>query len=434
MFILYDVIFILFAIGVLPAYIFKRKFHQGFLMRLGIFSDEQRKHLAGKRPIWLHAVSVGEALASKALLEELHKAYPDTQMVISTVTPTGNKIARKIAQEKDFVFYLPFDVSFIVKKVVRLINPRLVIIAETEIWPNVIRCLYKRAIPIITVNARISDGSFKGYRLIKFLIKPVMNTINAFCVQTETDANRLVALGVIDEKIKITGNMKFDTSALRASDPAIREEEYRKKLGLGERERLLVAGSTHPGEEEIILEVYKKLLNEFSDLKLLIAPRHPERAKELAQLVLSCNLDAVFISKLRGTIEEGRGTKVFILDTIGQLKDFYAASDIVFIGGSLIKKGGQNILEPAALAKPIVCGAYMFNFRDITALFLKNHACIMAHNKEELFKNIADLLRNPKERDALGARAKALIAQNQGATMRNMEYIKKLMPRGRKNA
>ena len=431
MFIFYDLIFVLFAVCVLPTYIFKRKFHQGFLMRLGIFSDEQRKRLADRRPIWLHAVSVGEVLASKALLEELHKAYPDTQIVISTVTPTGNKIAKKIAKEKDSVFYLPFDISFIVKKVVRLINPSLVIIAETEIWPNLIRRLKKRNIPIITVNARISDGSFKGYRFIKFLIKPVMNKITAFCVQTETDANRLFALGVLKEKIKITGNMKFDNAdypALR--DPAMRDAEYRKKLGFGEREKLLVAGSTHAGEEEIILDGYKKLLHEFSDLRLLIAPRHPERAKEVEKLALNYGFQSLFISHIgRSTSNTGRPT-VFLLDTIGQLKDFYAASDIVFIGGSLIKKGGQNILEPAALARPIVCGPHMFNFRDIIVLFLKNEACIMAHNKEEFLKKIADLLRNPKEMAALGARAKGLIAQNQGATMRNMEYIKKLMPNG----
>ncbi|HAH20077.1 MAG: hypothetical protein A2Y00_09090 [Omnitrophica WOR_2 bacterium GWF2_43_52] len=428
MFIFYDLIFILFALCYLPLYIVKRKFHQGFLMRLGFFSDEQKKRLAQAQPIWLHAVSVGEVLASKALLEELHEAYPAKQIVISTVTSTGNKVAQRIAQENDLVFYLPFDISFIVKKTVALINPSLVIIAETEIWPNFIRCLKKRNIPIITVNARISDGSFKGYRLIQFLIKPVMNRITAFCVQTETDSKRLAALGVAGEKIHITGNMKFDTADCADKEKIDTADyaEYRKKLGLGEKEKLFVAGSTHPGEEEIVLGVYKKLLKEFPDLRLLLAPRHPERAKEVENLVFKSNLNPVFISALSRPSSLVHRPSVFILDTIGQLKVFYAASDIVFVGGSLIKKGGQNILEPAALAKPIVCGPNMFNFRDIIALFLKDEACIMIHNEEELFENIADLLRNPKKMAALGARAKGLIAQNQGATMRNMEYI--IMP------
>lgn len=418
-------------------------------MRLGIFSDEQKKRLAGTRPIWLHAVSVGEVLASKKLLDELHRVYPNKQIVISTVTSTGNKIARRIAQEKDFAFYLPFDISFIVTKVVKLINPSLVIIAETEIWPNLIRRLKKYNIPIITVNARISDGSFKGYRFIKFLIKPVMNMITAFCVQTETDCRRLAALGVAKEKIKITGNMKFDNAKPQITEPQSTQingknkladyAEKRLKLGLQKCDVLWVAGSTHPGEEGIILRVYKKLLAEFPNLKLLIAPRHPERAKEVEKVVDNCGLNHVLVSGLAGepvsqlypqTRRPADSHTVFILDTIGQLKDFYAVSDIVFVGGSLIKKGGQNILEPAAFAKPIVVGPYMFNFRDIMALFLKNEACVMIKNEEELLSDITDLLRDPKKMGALGVRAQELIARNQGATMRNMEYIKGLMPSG----
>ena len=397
-------------------------------MRLGIFSDEQKKRIVRGQPIWLHAVSVGEVLASKALLEELHKAYPNKQIVISTVTPTGNNIAQRIAQEKDFVFYLPFDISFIVKKVVALINPSLVIIAETEIWPNLIRRLKKRNIPVITVNARISDGSFKGYRLIKFLIKPVMNKIAAFCVQAETDANRLFELGVAKEKIKITGNMKFDTSTTRTIDSADSADTRKRILALEEKDTLWVAGSTHPGEEEIILRVYKKLLGEFPNLKLLIAPRHPERAKEIGSLLLKNNLNPLFISALPRPSSLVPRPSVFILDTIGQLRGFYAISDIVFVGGSLIKKGGQNILEPAAFAKPIVCGPHMFNFRDIAALFLKNEACITVKNEEELLSFITDLLRNPSKMSTLGKRAQELIATQQGATEKNIEYIKKLLP------
>ena len=207
MFILYDIIFILvFLFWYLPEYLFKGKFHSGFLMRLGIFPRQIRQRLAGKQTIWLHAVSVGEVLAARELLEGLRKEYPQRQIVISTVTPTGNAVARKIAAPQDLVIYLPLDISFIAAAVVRRINPLLVIIAETELWPNLIGVLNRRKVPIITVNARISDGSFRGYGLIRFLIRPVLNKISFFCLQSETDARRLSALGASPEKLRVTGN------------------------------------------------------------------------------------------------------------------------------------------------------------------------------------------------------------------------------------
>src|SRR3989338_362590 len=370
MFILYDLIFIIFALSYLPVYLLRRKFHSGFLMRLGIFPEKLRKEFYGKRPIWLHAVSVGEALASRSLLEHLHREYPKKQILISTVTPTGNRIARSLAVENDAVIYLPLDISFIVKHVLSFIEPSLFIIAETEIWPNLVCSLRKRNVPIIVVNARISDGSYKGYRLIKFCLARILRKINLFCVQAEADCLRLLSLGVEKEKIKLTGNMKFDNTDY--TDLKADYTDCRLKLTLKDNEKLLVAGSTHSGEEEIILKVYKGLSAEFPDLRLLLAPRHPERSKEIEKLVLNYGFNAVFISGLPPPrVPAGQPAAVFILDTIGQLISFYAIADIVFVGGSLIKKGGHNILEPAVFAKPILLGPWTFNFRDITSLFLK---------------------------------------------------------------
>ena len=436
MFIFYDIIFILvFLFWYLPEYLFKGKFHFGFWMRLGIFPRQISQRLAGQRAvvglpiaqatgqraIWLHAVSVGEVLASQKLLSGLRKEYPDSQIVISTVTPTGNAVARKIAGPQDIVIYLPLDISFIAAAVACRINPYLVIIAETELWPNLIGVLNKRGIPIIIVNARISDGSFRGYGLIRFLIRPVLNKISLFCLQTETDAQRLAALGAIPEKLRVTGNMKFDASTPLTIDNA----DYRKKLGLKEEDKLLTAGSTHPGEEEIILRVYKGLLNDFPGLKLLIAPRHPDRAKEIGRLALNYGFDSIFISKLQPLTIDHRLSTVFILDTIGQLVSFYAVSDIVFVGKSLVNKGGQNILEPAFFAKPILFGPHMFNFREITALYLANQAAVMVKDEEELSRKIRFFLANPLEADRLGRAGKELLSLNQGATERNLEAIKK---------
>jgi len=419
MWILYDFIFLIITLVHLPVYLLRRKIHPGFQMRLGILPSGLKLN----KPIWIHAVSVGEAMAVKNLVRELRITYPDKRFFISTVTPTGNKIAKGIAKETDFVAYFPLDLSFVVRRVVDKINPSLFIIMETEIWPNLISCLYRKKIPIVLVNGRLSDRSFKGYRCIKFLLKPLLNKINLFCVQTKTDAQRLMRLGGLENKIKITGNMKFDLK-----DCADLKKDYidcKLKLGLKSDEKLFVASSTHPGEEGIILGVYKELLREFPDLRLLIAPRHPERATEIVNLIKKFDFESKRISVLldKRTNEQTNKRTIFILDTIGQLLSFYAIADIVFVGGSLIKKGGHNILEPASLGKPVIFGPYMFNFRDIAGLFLENKACVLAHNREELFLNIKDLLRNPGKSTELSQRAKAIILQNQGATTRNLECI-----------
>lgn len=436
MFIIYDLIFLFIAIIYLPIYLFRRKFHRGFLSRLGFLA----KDLALSSPVWIHAVSVGEAMAIRGLVEELRPIYPDKKFVISTVTPTGNKIARTIAKEGDFVTYLPLDLSFIVRVVLDRISPSLFIIAETEIWPNLISCLYKKKIPIAVVNGRISDASFRGYLAIKFLVKPVFKKIALFCVQTARDGERLMRLGVWEDKIKITGNMKFDNADLRGSN-ADGADKYKSILGLSKEEKLLVAGSTHPGEEEIILNVYRGLLAELPYLRLLIAPRHPERAAEIEKLVKVRGFNAVRISKLNdstpaspaGRIQRfnaclpaRQDSTIFILDTIGQLLSFYALADIVFVGGSLVRKGGHNILEPASFAKPILFGPHMFNFRDIADLFLASKAAILVHNQEELKTNIKYLLNNNSRISELGRQARELIRQNQGATRRNAEYIRTL--------
>ncbi|MFA5145394.1 MAG: 3-deoxy-D-manno-octulosonic acid transferase [Candidatus Omnitrophota bacterium] len=427
MFIIYDLIFLALLLVYLPVYLLKGKFHKDFWERLGFLP----KGLNAKGSIWVHAVSVGEVMAIRGLIEELRKIYPDKKFIISTVTVTGNKIARGIAKEGDFVTYLPLDLSFIVRRVIERARPALFIIAETEIWPSLITCLYKRNIPIITVNGRVSDASFRGYLSIKFLLKPILNKISLFCVQSERDAGRLTRLGVPEEKIRVTGNMKFDTQDY--PDGAQANADYRLKLGLAPEDKLLVAGSTHDGEEEEVLEVYKGLQKSFPHLKLLIAPRHPERSKAVAQVISKFGFRSAFISSSPLTCSTCITDPVFVLDEVGKLVSFYAASDIVFVGGSLIKKGGHNILEPASLSKPILFGPHMFNFRDIADLFLNNRAAIAVRDKAGLEESMAGLLNDPLRAAELGKRARQLITQNRGATKRNAEYIKAVysLPCGR---
>ncbi len=426
MFILYNIIFFIVSIIYLPIYLLRRKFHSGFWQRLGFLP----KDLELNRPIWIHAVSVGEVMAIRELVDGLRLTYPNKNLVISTVTATGNKIAKNITKERDFVIYLPLDFSFIIRKVIDKINPSLFIIAETEIWPNLISYLYKKNIPVIVLNGRISDKSFKGYLIIKFLLKSLLNKISMFCVQTNRDCQRLIALGVLSTKIKVTGNMKFDTTDY--TDKKIMDyTDYRQKLGLVSDNRLLVAGSTHPGEEKIILNIYKELLIKISSLRLLIAPRHPERSKEIEKIAIKYGFNPQRISQLTiPSAAEGQANKgqtIFILDTIGQLMNYYAIADIVFVGGSLVKKGGHNILEPAVLGKPILFGPDMFNFSDIADLFIAAKAALLVYNQEELKVKIKELLIDKTLALNLGQKAKELISKNRGSTERNINLIKGML-------
>ena len=420
MFIIYDLIFLVFMLAYLPVYLLRGKFHRGFSRRLGILPPD----LKLDRPIWVHAVSVGEAISLKALVSELRKAYPQKKLVISTITATGNKVARVLVKPGDFLTYLPLDFSFITGPVLKRVNPCLFIIAETEIWPNLISSLYKQKIPVVTVNGRISDSSYAGYRLIKLFIRPILNRVTRFCVQSATDALRLEELGVDKEKIHTTGNVKFDMNL--AVLAGLNPPDYRRKLWLGLEDKLLVCGSTHAGEEEQLIKVYKELLLNFPKLKLLIAPRHPERSKDTAEAVAKNGFMPIFISGISAACPTCVSAPVFILDVIGELLNFYASADIVFVGGSLVKTGGHNILEPAGLKKPVIFGPYMFNFRDITEMFLQNKAGIMVRDSAQLKVKIRDLLENSLLAKGLGERAYELISKNSGATMRDIGIIKGL--------
>lgn len=421
MWIFYDFIFLVFAIIYLPIYLCKRKFHRGFGMRLGILP----KNLALNRPVWIHAVSVGEMMAAKNLIQGLRAGYPGRQFFITTVTPTGNKIAAGTAGSSDCVSYLPLDLSFIVASVIERVKPSLFILMETEIWPNLITQLYKKGIPVILLNGRISDHSFRGYGLIKFLLRPLLKKISLFCVQTKVDAERFIRLGASEERIKISGNMKFDIADYGPGPTDILGD--RLKLGLQDKEKLLIAASTHPGEEEIILDAYKRLSANSHCLRLLFAPRHPERAKEIEKVVSKLGFTAVFISVLSVQGCDEAKSPVFILDSIGQLMRYYSIADIVFVGGSLVRKGGHNILEPASLGRPVLFGPHMFNFRDISGLFLENNAAIMVCDPSELAGKLMALLNDFSQAQDLGRRAKALVLENRGATQRNLGFLQRYL-------
>lgn len=413
-------IFFAFSLIYLPYLFIRRKYHRGYVQRLGVFPEDFYAGIKNKKAIWIHAVSVGEVNASRLLWEKLRNKYTEYKIVLSTTTRTGNLLAKKFALPGDSVIYSPLDLSFVVRKFLLVIKPSLLIILETEIWPNLILKSSRFKIPVVLVNARVSDKAFKRYRLVKFFLKPVLRRISLVLAQSDKDKDRFINLGVNQEKVLVTGNMKFDYVDIKDVDC----KKLKRELGLKDKEKLITAGSTHKGEEEIILEAYKELLPQYPDLRLIIAPRHPERTAEVVKLIIKFGFMSIKISSIVKDLPDTEGkVQIFILDTVGQLKDFYAIADIVFVGGSLVKKGGHNIIEPAIFSRPIVSGKHFFNFSDVFKAFQEKNAIIICGNKEELKNCLIELLNKPEEREKLGMRAHEVVLGERGATERNLNWL-----------
>ncbi|MDP8260440.1 MAG: 3-deoxy-D-manno-octulosonic acid transferase [Candidatus Gygaella obscura] len=411
MYILYDLFFLGVFIFGLVYYFLKAKFHRDILLRIKLFKME---FLSGS--IWIHAVSVGEAKIAKVLYFMIKDKFPEKTVVISTVTRTGNKIVKSFISGSDKLIYFPLDFSFIVKSFIKTINPNVFISIETEIWPNLFYFLNKNNTPIIILNGRISPASFMRYKVVRGLFKNVLKKVSLFCMQTQTDADRIVSLGADSEKVIKTGSIKFDI--------AIKEDIYFKNsLGINEDELVFLAGSTHPGEELIIFNVFKNIKRQFPNLKLVLAPRHTERVETIEALLRNMDLSFIRFSAVSGKMNED----IIIVDIMGKLAQIYAAADVVFVGGSLIKKGGQNILEPAFFAKPIIFGPFMFNFSQISELFIKENAAKMVFNQEELYETVKELLEDNKKRFSLGLKAKEILDRNKGALQDTFSKIEKFL-------
>ena len=422
--VLYNLAFIIFGIVYIPYLIVTKRYRYGLGNKLGFLSERIKSISSRGKVIWIHAVSIGETKAASILAPLLRKEFPSHTLLFSTVTHTGNKVARTIATGDEEVFYLPFDLSFIADKVVGTIKPELFLCLETELWPNLISSLHRANAKIVLTNGRISNKSYSGYQKIKFVIRKVLSKFSLILMQSERDAEKILSLGAPKDKVSVVGNLKFDLSL---SETFSKRREIREKLKIDDREILLIAGSTHKGEEEQILDCYLKLKKEYGNLRLLIAPRHIERAQEVERLLARCGLKPRRFSQIGPSDERLAASDIFILDTIGNLRTIYSASDIVFVGGSLVKKGGQNPIEPASLAKPIIFGKFTSNFQDVVKSFLEDSAAIQVENKEELESAIKSLIVNPKERKKLGLEAKETVSRNSGSSQRTVSLIRKII-------
>ncbi len=417
MWLLFDLIFLIYALLYLPVLFFSGKWHAGFRERLGFLPSETLSRLTAKENIWIHAVSVGEVIAIDGLIQKFRAAYPRRQIVLSVTTMTGHSLARRKYSKDVLIIWSPLDLSWIVRRFVKAIRPDIYIAAETELWPNLFRCLVIENIPAVVINGRISDEAYPRYRLVGWLLRGTLKGIRLFCMQSPQDAERIVALGAQKSSVKMVGNVKFDNvPGSKMTDP--------REFGFDPARAVLVGGSTHPGEEEILLDIFQSLRPKYPMLRLALAPRHPERAASIAKAVEKCGLKPIFFSSNKSLFS---ADCVLIVDTIGHLLNLYSVATVVFVGKSLLVKGGHNIIEPAVFGKPIVIGPHMQNFRDIAQAFKSEKAVIQVEDVLALKRAIIELLENANLRQDLGTKALGVIRKHQGATQRTMEQIQAIL-------
>ncbi|NTV50603.1 MAG: 3-deoxy-D-manno-octulosonic acid transferase [Geobacteraceae bacterium] len=390
-----------------------------FRERFGYIPATELAVIRNRPVIWLHAVSVGESIAAKPLLKELRKRYPDHAIVVSNTTETGRGISSTF-QEIDLCIYFPFDFLPAVNCILESIRPKLIIIMETEIWPNFTREAARRGIPVLLANGRISDRSYERYLKFSWFFRHALQLFTHLCMQTQTDKERIVAIGAPDERTIATGNLKYDIPVCAANSEE--KKRLRDTYGIPNDLIVLTAGSTHDGEEQHVITMYKELAATSGNLFLILVPRHPERCAEVAAALKGADLTFARRTTLSST-GLFKQSEVLLVDTIGEMMDLYALSDIAFIGGSLVPTGGHNLLEPASAGVVSVFGPHMTNFREITELVLQYGAGIQVHSPAELTVSMRTLVASYELRRVLGQNGLKMMRDNGGATERHMEII-----------
>lgn len=427
MYIVYSLLLSLGFLILLPRFLFLAlrhgKYVAGFGERLGSLSALN----AETSVVWLHCVSVGESQAARPLVEGIRKRFPGHTIVISTTTLTGQKLARELFRnEAAKIFYFPFDWTCTVRRSLNAINPSAVLIMETEIWPGFLRECRRRRIPVAIVNGRLSRQSFRRYSYIRGFVASVLGNISLAVMQTEKDADRIRALGMASEKVFVSGSLKFDAGTMVTSESLL--DEFRQRFNLTSATPLILAASTHSPEERLILEAFQQARAVSTNIpRLLLAPRRPERFAEVASLLDRSNL--VWARRTAAPGPTDTRCDVLLLDTIGELPAIYSLGDVVFVGGSIAKSGGHNIIEPAAVGAAIVTGVHTHNFEAIVKDFVNQKAIVQLKSVSEpetlseLAGIFTEFLGDDGRRREMGQRAKQLVEQNQGATERTLNLL-----------
>lgn len=423
-FMLYDILLHLCLVFLAPYFLVRLvvsgKYRGSIKERFAFYGAKFKAPGPGAGPVvWFHAVSVGETRAVMPLLRRFKLAHPDTRIVFSTVTRTGRELAKKEGAESiDRLIYMPLDLGWVVKRALRIMRPTLFIIVEKEYWPNMIRLAEDSGVLVLVVNATISERSFSRYKSLSFLFTDIFSKLSLFCAKREEDKERAIALGIEQDRVHTIGNIKFDMEEI---DATTQIEGLREALGITRDDVVIVAGSTHAGEEEIVLDLFKRLKEHYDGIKLLIAPRHPNRFIEVERLIKDAGLKTKRRSQCEG-ITEG----VILLDTVGELFMAYALASINFVGGSLVPIGGHNLLEPAFHASPVLYGPNIETCRDMALLLEDAGGSIMVSDKNGLYDALERLLKDPELRSSMGAKAKAALEANKGATAKTIELIEGL--------
>ncbi len=403
------------------------KYRKSLGPKLGYIAPDLAARMTGHPRIWVHAVSVGEVTAAAPIVAALRARLPGGCIILSTSTETGQEMARRICPQASAHIYYPLDIPWVVRTVIARVDPDIFVPVETELWPNFIRTCRKRGIRIVMANGRISPRSFRRYHRTRFFWKGVLAAIAEAGVISRTDKERLSAIGLPAERIHLIGNAKYDGLASRVS-PDI-EKEIAGRVGIAPGERVLVAGSTHEGEETLILEVYRKLLKDWPDCKLILVPRHIERGQAVAELVRQAGFaDCILMSEIRDGSNR-RVERVLIVDMIGELFKIYSLATVVYCGGSLVPKGGQNILEAAAWGKVVFHGPHMDDFQDERILIEEAGAGITVMSGGELFAGIRNLFEHPDLLQQKGDAGRRAVAANKGAAERYADLIMEVLIR-----
>jgi 3-deoxy-D-manno-octulosonic-acid transferase len=405
----------------LPRIVAGNKYRRSLRGKLGLLPADFVPEQFGRPRLWFHAVSVGEVVALGPLVKAVKELLPTAAVIVSTGTETGQDKARHLIAEADGFLYLPLDFPSCVDSVVQRIEPDLFVLMETELWPNLVHSLHRAGATIALANGRISDRSFPRYRKLRVFFASVLEEIDLFLMSSELDAERIREMGAAEDRIRITGNTKFDALP-GATGPEV-ESRMRELLDIRQCDRVIVAGSTHPGEHEIVLDAYKRLAGRFPDLILVLVPRHVEKTPAIVSAMAERKMDPPFLRSTADLGEKRNGRRVVIVDRTGELFQIYSIASVVFIGGSLVPKGGQNILEPAAWGKMVLFGPSMEDFRDARDSLIHVGAGIEVRGTEDLELHMSRILSDVHGAAPLGQKGRDAILRHVGSARRNAELL-----------
>ncbi len=426
---LYNLLAIVLVVLATPVFIFRLIREEGFGQRLqqsfGFLPEEDIAPVAHKDCIWIHAASVGEIVAASPIIKEIRYEFPNKPIVVSAVTSSGYAMAKRIIKDADSIIFFPLDLPYLSYSVVKRIRPSIFLLVETELWPNFLKAARHFAIPVMMVNGRISDKSVGRYHHMGSMLKDMLSTVDKFCMQSAIDAQYILRLGADVQRVVVTGNTKFDQTYTSVTP----EEQHvlRRGMGIEDSVPVVVAGSTHSGEEEMLFSAFQKAREEFPNLKLVVAPRDILRSEEIINLAANYGFKGVSRTALSDHPSDHHD--IIVLDTIGELGKIYSIGIIIYVGGSLVPRGGHNILEPAAHGKPIIVGPHMFNFKETYALFSGRQACVTVYDAKTLGKSFLEILNNEQLRLKMSQETLTIIEENRGASRKSVMYLKALMGR-----